>query len=213
MRMHAICGCAGHRERNTRLGEGQEVFAICTRGAQGRHGGVRQDVNASGLPGSRAQSAVFLVHAESPRQAQGGQVQWFTAERLQRFRSANSGTALALRKRMLSHGECERLVTPATYQCRTGRRLEKSSVHGRRPGISWGCGILPATSGCEKTSVLSLTSIQVAVSSPRFSFAPVLTAKALVPAVLASKAICASRSTCRFEIWKAMTPPGARCLL
>ena len=42
--------------------------------AQGHHQGVREDVNASGLAGSRAQSAVFLVHAESPRQAQGGQV-------------------------------------------------------------------------------------------------------------------------------------------
>src|ERR1700739_2442219 len=213
MRMHAICGCAGHRERNTRLGEGQEVFAICTRGAQGRHGGVRQDVNASGLPGSRAQSDVFLVHAESPRQPQGGQVQCFTAERLQRFRSANSGTALALRKRMLSHGECERLVTPATYQCRTGKRLEKSSVHGRKPGISSGSRTLRATSGCAKKSVLSLSSIQVAVNSPRFSLAPVVTAKAPIPTVLASKAIGASRSTCRFEIWKAMIPPAATCLL
>jgi hypothetical protein len=40
--------------------------------AQGRHQGVPKDVNASDLPGSRARSAVFLVHAESPRQARGG---------------------------------------------------------------------------------------------------------------------------------------------
>jgi hypothetical protein len=50
--------------------------------AQGGHGGVREDVSASGLTGSRAQSAVFLVHAESPRQAQGSQVQHSAAERL-----------------------------------------------------------------------------------------------------------------------------------
>jgi hypothetical protein len=41
-------------------------------GAQGRHRGVREDVSASELPGSRARSAVFLVHAESPRQAPCG---------------------------------------------------------------------------------------------------------------------------------------------
>jgi hypothetical protein len=45
------------------------------REAQGRHSGVRKDVKASELPGSRAQSAVFLVHAESPRQAPGGKMQ------------------------------------------------------------------------------------------------------------------------------------------
>jgi hypothetical protein len=70
--------------------------------AQGHHGGVREDVNASELPGSRARSAVFLVHAESPRQAPGGKMQNRTAGRP------------ALRKRMLSHGECERLVTRIT---------------------------------------------------------------------------------------------------
>ena len=72
------------------------------REAQGRHSGVRQDVKASGLPGSRARSAVFLVHAESPRQAPGDKIQKRSAGRP------------ALRKRMLSHGECERLVTRIT---------------------------------------------------------------------------------------------------
>jgi hypothetical protein len=128
---------------------------MCTRGAQGHHGGVRQDVNASGLPGSRAQSAVFLVHPESPRQAPGGKEQERTAGRL------------ALRNRMLSHGVCERLVTRTTYQCRTGRRLEKSSVQGLRPASSWGCLALRAKSGFAKKSALSLNSIHVAVNSPR----------------------------------------------
>ena len=39
------------------------------RAAQGTRQGVRRDVSGSELPGSRAQSAVFLIHAESLRQA------------------------------------------------------------------------------------------------------------------------------------------------
>jgi hypothetical protein len=126
--------------------------------AQGRHQGVREDVNASGLEGSRAQSAVFLVHAESPRQAQGGQVQKSAARRL------------ALRKRMLSHEKCERHVTGATYQRRTGRRLEKSSVHGRNEELGAAAECAPI-SGSAKKAELSETSIQVAVNSFRASLA------------------------------------------
>lgn len=39
---------------------------------QGLHRGVRQDVSWAGLPGSRAWSAVFLIHAEGLRQAPNG---------------------------------------------------------------------------------------------------------------------------------------------
>ena len=39
--------------------------------AQGLRKGVPRDVTVSGLPGSRARSAVFLVHTEALRQAPG----------------------------------------------------------------------------------------------------------------------------------------------
>ena len=50
-------------------------------------------------------------------------------------RNESAARRLALRNRMLSHGNCERHVTnkdaKSTYHRRTGRRLEKSSVHDR----------------------------------------------------------------------------------
>ena len=155
---------------------------------------------ASGLPGSRARSAVFLVHAESPRQAPGGQNAEWSAGRL------------ALRKRMLSHGECERPVTSATYQWRTGRRLEKSSVQGLRPASSWVVGYYAPRSGLAKKSALSLTSIHVAVNSPRCHWRRLVDVHGPHSGGFASSAIGGSRSTCRLEIWKARIPPGARCL-
>lgn len=50
--------------------------------AQGLRQGVRQDVNVPELPGRRAQSAVILVHLESPRQAPCGESQKEAAQRL-----------------------------------------------------------------------------------------------------------------------------------
>lgn len=78
--------------------------------AQGLRQGVPQDVNGSEWLGLRAQSAVFLIHAEGLRQAPGGGFQKRAAWRL------------ALRNRMLSHAECERPVTVTTRREETGSR-------------------------------------------------------------------------------------------
>ena len=75
---------------------------LLRRVAQGRRRGVRQDVNASELQASRAHSAVFLVHAESLRQAPGGKVQ------------REGRRTSSCKDRMLSHRECERPVTKNT---------------------------------------------------------------------------------------------------
>jgi hypothetical protein len=147
----------GSRARSTQHALRRKTRCL-RRETQGGHGGVREDVSASELPGSRAQSAVFLVHAESPRQAPGGQVQERAAGRL------------ALRKGMLSHGKCERHVMGATYQRRTGRRLEKSSVHGRNEELG-ACEECALISGWAKKAELSEISIQVAVNSFRASLA------------------------------------------
>ena len=61
------------------MGSRRDLFGRVT---QGLRRGVRQDVKASELRASRAQSAVFLVHAESLRQAPGGKVQRRSARRL-----------------------------------------------------------------------------------------------------------------------------------
>ena len=149
--------------------------------------------DASELPGSRARSAVFLVHAESPRQAQGGQVQKQPPGRL------------AFRKRMLSQTVQGRPVTAATYQCRTGRRLEKSSVRPQTGDLLR----LPATP-CdlglrEEFGVF-------AYQHPRRGKLPTRSwlggrdGYGAHSNGLRQKRNRRFRSTCRFEIWKAMIP-------
>ena len=90
---------------------------LLRRVAQGHRRGVRQDVDASELQASRAHSAVFLVHAESLRQAPGGSTGTAAAGRL------------SVEDRRLSHGECERLVTWGT------------ELHGRIEFGRWVPGI------------------------------------------------------------------------
>ena len=77
----------------------------------------------------------------------------------------------ALRKRMLSQGECERPVTADHLPMQN--RQKTREIIGPRPqtGDLLGCRPLRATSGCAKKSALSLTNIQVAVNSPRSSLA------------------------------------------
>ena len=85
--------------------------------AQGFQEGVLGGVRMANRYGQRSRSAVFLVHAESLRQAPGGSTGTTAAGRL------------SVEDRRLSHGECERLVTWGT------------ELHGRIEFGRWVPGI------------------------------------------------------------------------
>jgi len=129
--------CQFEREDNRifRLSCSQKINVLEVRRAwiptaQGRLEDVIDGVQMAGLCGQSSRSAVFLVHAESLRQAPG------------RSKEDESTGRLSVENRMLSQAECERLVTRGTqpdehfrravwrglsqntYQRRRGTRLE-----------------------------------------------------------------------------------------
>ena len=76
--------------------------------AQGFREGVLEGVESAVGSSQESRSAVFLVHAESLRQAPSGSTGTAAAGRL------------SVEDRRLSHGECERLVTRGTAESNIG---------------------------------------------------------------------------------------------